>query len=595
MKSYVIVIGIIFFSILSGCISPLKNDSIKVPKPSVTISSDTIWPAKGIYHITCDLYLEAFLAVGDSSSIVVDSSVVVYVNSHTANPMLTIGKGTKLYFGKYAGIQIGENGSFIAHGNPTSPITFTRDSSTDVWGSGKGGIFVNGYGHSTGQVSLKHCIIEYATIGLNDSCTFIELSHSTVKNCLHEGVVFNDWGGPKDSASFLHNVITENGSYPLTIRDVAYVGNLSGTGDFSGNAKDGILIFGGGIYPYTVSVWKKHNVPYVVKSVVRLSGTSPDSLIVRPGCRIEFDSGQYNGMEIGWACTFIAIGTESEPIVFTKEKSVQNWAGVRVDDVFYGQANFKHCVIEYANTGITAGAPITVSNCSIKNCRINGIEFTKTRNFNGQIAYGCPKDSSSFLNNVITGNGSYAITIYADRVGYLPGSGTFTGNGADGILVHGDIVAKSALWKNHDVPFVIDNCVDIGSAAGTIITIEPGCRFKFTKIGSYIQVGNTNEGTLIASGLPTDSIVFSNLSETIWWGFASAGLRIGNYATSSTSLRYCDISYATNGVYVDAAVSIQNCFFHDNRQYGIYLSKTGIDGRIMDNTFSNNILGEIYQ
>jgi hypothetical protein len=53
-------------------------------------------------------------------------------------------------------------------------------------------------------------------------------------------------GGPSDSGSFLNNVITSNGSYPICI-DASDVGNLSGTGDFSGNAKNEILIYSGNI------------------------------------------------------------------------------------------------------------------------------------------------------------------------------------------------------------------------------------------------------------------------------------------------------------------------------------------------------------
>jgi hypothetical protein len=597
MKRNLIVIIFFVCCILYGCTSPVNDVHDEEIRPNITISSDTIWPAKSTYHISCDLYLKAFLAIGDSSLVIVDSTVTIYVGSDSDNPLLTIGKGSTFTFGKAASIMIGANGSFIAHGNSTSLIKFTRDSTTSIWGSSSGGIRINGNNRPTGQISLTYCLIEYATIGINDSSSFIELSNSTIKNCRNEGVIFNCWqGGPKDSASFLNNVITENGSYPITFtyssNAAAYVGNLSGTGNFSGNVKDGIFVSGGTIYPYATAVWKKHNVPYLIKYSLNLSVGVSEILTIRPGCRLEFDSG---GIKIGWDGSLIADGTVNDPIIFTRCNTDQHWSGIMVDDILYGQAIFNHCVIEYANTGIASGSPITISNCIIRNCVNQGISFSKTRNFYQQVAYGSPKDSASFLNNIDTGNGSYALSIYANRVGLLSGSGVFSGNKINGILVHGDIVDKSSTWKKHDVPYVVDSCVDVESSGGTQLTIAHGCKFEFTKIGSCLQVGYNNKGTLIAEGLPTDSIIFSKCSTTDFWGLAIAGIRIGNSATLSTSLRYCNISYSTNGLYIDAAVSIQNCYIHDNRQYGIYFSASGLDNYIMNNTFSNNLLGDIYQ
>jgi Right handed beta helix region len=70
---------------------------------------------------------------------------------------------------------------------------------------------------------------------------------------------------------------------------------------------------------------------------------------------------------------------------------------------------------------------------------------------------------------------------------------------------------------------------------------------------------------------------------------------IGHAALSTTSLEYCTISYATTGIYAGAAVTIQNCWIHDNKQYGMNFTAPGLDQQVSNNIYGNNPMGDIYQ
>ncbi|MBD3346525.1 MAG: hypothetical protein GF401_15835 [Chitinivibrionales bacterium] len=92
-----------------------------------------------------------------------------------------------------------------------------------------------------------------------------------------------------------------------------------------------------------------------------------------------------------------------------------------------------------------------------------------------------PKDSASFVNNTITGNGEYGITLQAQSLGRLSGVGSVAGNTKGGILIDGGEVDEDGVWKKHDAPYIVSGRVDIRSETGVSMTIRPGESMKNTK------------------------------------------------------------------------------------------------------------------
>jgi hypothetical protein len=596
--SILIIIIIIFINLLNECNAPLSIKNDIIIKPSILIENDTIWPSKGVYHLSNDHIIKAFLAIGDSSNIYIEPNVLVSIGSSSTKAILSIGKGSTIFFGKNARLEIWTNGSLIAHGGTASRITFTRDSSAQFWGSSQGGICLKGGYQDGGQLSLTHCIVEYATTGIYDSSYSgeKEISYCTIQNCENSGVVF-DFSGPKDSASFLNNTITKNGSYPIRIKSTG-VENLSGTGNFSGNSKDGIFVDQGYIRSY--AVWRKHNVPYIVKGIIDISASIDVSLTIRPGCRLEFVPDDYyhnSGIFIGQQGTLIAEGTGSDSIVFTKsilEKdfSDTSFSGISIKNGAFWGSVLKYCIIEKASTGISVNVPIELSYCTIRKCFHNGVVFSTDEYF-GIKDTGCPKDSNSFLYNKISENNGFPISIMANNVGKLSGTGYFIGNKNNGILVIGEKVTRNAFWKNHNLPYVIDGCVNISNNKGVKVTIQAGNRIEFTKIGSYIDIGSEASATIVANGTAANPIVFTKSGETTWWGAAQGGILIGGLTDQSSSFDFCEISFATTGIFLKNKITISNCRIYNNRQYGVDLLTADLENSFSKVTFENNTLGDI--
>lgn len=55
------------------------------------------------------------------------------------------------------------------------------------------------------------------------------------------------------------------------------------------------------------------------------------------------------------------------------------------------------------------------------------------------------------------------------------GSGTYSGNSVDAIIVLGDTVSHDATWAKHDVPYVMSNDVLVEAASGgsAILQLAP--------------------------------------------------------------------------------------------------------------------------
>jgi hypothetical protein len=134
--------------------------------------------------------------------------------------------------------------------------------------------------------------------------------------------------------------------------------------------------------------------------------------------------------------------------------------------------------------------------------------------------------------------------------------------------------------------------LDVGNSAGVEITIPPGTEFCFLP-GSFIRVGNSAPGTLVAVGSDNAPIVFTSFVEGVYWGAGAdsvtgGGIRVEESADAKTELTYCKIRNATSGVYVNAKVKIQSCTFQDNQYYGLIRDKNAEPVLISGNSFSGN-------
>lgn len=570
-----------------GC-SPKTSTNTPVDQGiSGVISHDTTWNTSA--HVVGDLTIHANVVWSRKITVTVDEGVVIAVDGSGS---LTVHEGVKTQFATGADMEVGYSGAgtLIAQGSDSLPVLFTHQAGVTNWGSDKGGIVI--FNNASANNNLDNCIIEYATSGIYDDGIPVAITRCKIRNNQAFGIDFvNDGAEPKDSASFIKDSITGNGSYAITMQAEA-VRNLSGDTYFSGNTKAGIRIEGGDVTKN--ATWKKHATPYVVTAQVTVANATGVILRINPGTVLQFDAAAYFDVGHNNEATFIANGTTTDSIKFTTTTPGAFWGNTGNESggfVFWGKtttvSSLTYCVIDSAVAGVDLwDAAMTISNNTIRNNQTSGLVFASPA--------ATPNDSASFVNNAITGNGSYAIEIYSSELGNLSGTGTVAGNTKGGIFVTGDGVTKDATWKKHDASYIVDGTVAVDDPTGPTVTIRPGSKFELVKDASF-DVGYSDAGAIIANGTPTDSIIFTNKVTGTYWGVNSneaGGFQFWGGTASTSLLKYCVINSATCGIYDDGPVTVENCSITNCQTYGVTFFTDATPNTVSGNFFHGNVVGD---
>ncbi|MBN1600441.1 MAG: right-handed parallel beta-helix repeat-containing protein [Chitinispirillaceae bacterium] len=559
-----------------------------------TISNEEAWSETDkIYRITDDCSIESQVTWGEGIKVIIDPGTVLSVGN---NGILTIEKGVtmKLCDNSYIEVGIYSQGTLKANGSADSPVVFKADTGVQAWGSSQGGGII--LGDSAKNILLNYCIVTEATAGINVKAGSPVITNCKVTSCKGNGIYFESTAGPDDSLTFTNNTISDCSGYPLTL-PADKLGNLSGKITFSGFNKEnnGIHILGV-LVKNEAAVWRKMDLPYIFSQMTVIGSFSAgaSSVTIMPGvvCKFEKNAGIRIGDPSFGVGILIAKGTPEDSIYFINSSPDVIWgdnsAGIWIGPESTENTLFEYCSIRNATTGIcAAGTLINVSNCRVTGCDSNGITFN----------YASPVDSMSFNDNFFVKNAGYGISISADQLSNLSGTGSVADNGKGGIYVSGETIWQSGTWKKYDMPFIVDGTLDISGLKGVEINIHPGTEFHFLP-GSYIDVGKSNPGTLIARGSDNLPIIFDSYDQDEYWGAdedgITGGIRIGKNADVKTELKYCKVNNATSGVYVDANVKIENCSFTDNQNYGIVIDKNADQSLIKDNSFSENGTGSTF-
>ncbi len=341
-----------------------------------------------------------------------------------------------------------------------------------------------------------------------------------------------------------------------------------------------VAIFGSNLFADTnVSgnkwgVWSLAGSPYIVTGNVSVPAGS--TLTIEYGVRVKFN----NGTLLGVNGTLIADGTPTDTIVFTANQvspSPGDWYGIKLYD---GSTNsvLDYCVVEYAGSGsseliyvgLHGTASASITNSVMRNSAYYGIRVGNS-------------SSPTITGNTITGNTNHAIYMNANCFPSFSNN-TASGNGTDGIAVYGT-VTHTGVW-NADLPFVVTGSINVPDTV--TLTINPEVVVKFNS-GTLLGV----DGTLIADGTPTDTIVFTanqaSPSPGDWYG-----IKLYDGSTNSV-LDYCVVEYAGSGsseliyvgLYGTASASITNSVIRNSAYYGIRVSNSS-SPTITGNTITDN-------
>jgi len=235
-------------------------------------------------------------------------------------------------------------------------------------------------------------------------------------------------------------------------------------------------------------------------------------LIIEPGVNIEFTTGA--GMEIQSSGSINAVGTSADRITFSGVNKVKgSWLGIlnRSDDV---KNRFENCLIDYAGGGqfnsngdlgnliLWSGSYIRLENTTIS----NGAAYGINANYSGY--------DIEINNCTITG---CDMPFYGDaNVAHKISGGSFTGNTTDVIRLWGDAgsrkIASTQTWTDLGVPYRIKTSTNLLVRDGSL-TIQPGVTVEFEN-GAYMEIGSTDQSTLIAVGTATNPITFTGVTKT---------------------------------------------------------------------------------
>ena len=521
----------------------------------------------------------------------VESSLSIY-NGAT----LTLEPGSGLRFNNHGALYVGNNSSLVADGSDILPISFAP-ASTYTW---RGINFANGSTANLDYCQFSGCgVPEYGspepTINVNGAAS-ISISNTVIPGGTSYGIY---WDGSNEAVLNLNNVSIQDCSYTglyirnsylsleysnLSISDcgrpISMPANLL---DFLDNAPlltdnndNRIFLHNDGYIRRNTTV-RDWDYPYVCENVDL--NTNYINLTIEAGC--EFQMGYSMGFSVNG--TISAIGTEANPIIFTRlPGATQNWRGFYLN-AGTSYAHFDHCILNYCASSnqynhvqdaftLYRANTVLIENTQINNAYCRAIYMDSTDSdqddlvINNLSIDGCGMDAiyqnASSYNLTINGLAvnacnAYPLSVSANWAHQISGI-TLTNNAHNVIrFVNGGYLASQTL-TNHGYPYQVSGANLYVNY--TQVTFQPGTIFYFERY-RCLEVS----GTLTAIGSPEAPIIFDRVpSSTYFWD------RVYLYNNSSASFASCQFNNGgernqygyDNGWIEDAGatlLSLQNC------------------------------------
>ncbi len=244
-------------------------------------------------------------------------------------------------------------------------------------------------------------------------CTFSDISvrplliqgghKASVTGCVFEDFVPGQHGGPVFIYATLdshhqNQMVTLTGNsfnygaatdiYPVEIGARAQInegltgsaGNTFGA-DYPGELRYIVLSGDTGYSPhgiYREAVWGQADIPYLLTKEMIVVGSDENnqsSLTIKPGVTVCLGDGTGDD-NLYVRGTLTAVGTETQPITFTKKDGLEYGNEILVTHYLRGSITLKHCIMDGLHRGIGIISPSTVEsskilleNCTVRNCR----------------------------------------------------------------------------------------------------------------------------------------------------------------------------------------------------------------------------------
>jgi parallel beta-helix repeat protein len=533
------------------------------------------------------------------------------------NGSLKIMPGAEVYFSQNKSLVIGhENGKdnalFQAIGTNEKPIKFVPANNSETPGSWGVILFRP---QASNDCSMEYCHVSYGgQIGSTDfwlddnrssfGMIYIDETNVAFNNCSFIGSKKYGIRLTKNArfSSFQNNSFSENLQNPIYMY-ASFAHTIGNTSRFEGDKS--IVLKGSTYLRFANDVtWYQQDVPYYIDGGIGLYDDI--NLTIEAGTVIELDS--ENMMNSGYIETkkgsITAIGTESEPILFTSARETKNrgdWTGIMISS----NSTLEHCIIEYAGSRHSvssyeralyiSGEGITVKNCTIKESSRFGL-FMKASN-------------AIISNNTIQNCDDYGVYVNIEQYHLIDESNTLENTGGYYLTSNGRLYEDYTIVKR-SYPYIMDG---LSVYTDATLTIEPGTHIQFRSKGGismgYSFVGTNYSGNLKAKGTEEDPITFSLYEKDQEAGNKNWGGIYFTEGSSTSIMEHCILEgggYNVDGngnEYPNIGVihcnktqgfpGIINCTISNSATYAITLEQASITES--NNTFNNNASGNIYE
>ena len=516
------------------------------------------------------------------------------------------------------------DGTLIAEGTAAEPIVFTEIDDDEFGGDTNNngdatvpavrnwqGIIINS--PDSLPSSIDYCEIRYGGYS-SDEAIMINNSSPTITN----SNFYKNGGcitiiGSASSPQITNNVFEEDTYAPIIIGLAA--SPIFSSNQYVNNTYNAIAI-NPGTYSapnYTLSkqdISGFENIAYISSADITISTGS--TLAIDPGVIIKFIDINDSYLRING--TLLAQGTEEEPIVFTEIDddeyggdtnnngtatlpAVRNWQGIIVSESSGNTSVIDQCFFRYG--GYSGDEAIMIENSEpvISNNHFykNGIGVS----INGY------QNSPQISNNTFEEDTFAPIQVSLGTEPSFTGN-TYTNNTYDAISIitttYSDPsyqLSRRNIAGIQNVPYIIG--ADLTLAASSTLTIDPGVVIKFTDINdSYLRIN----GTLIAQGIESDPIIFTEIDDDTFGGDTNnngtdtsptlghwQGIAFNADSGNTSLIDYCQFRYG--GYSAEEAImilgsnpTITNTAFYQNGG-GIRVSSTS-DLTLTNNSFEEN-------
>jgi hypothetical protein len=321
-------------------------------------------------------------------------------------------------------------------------------------------------------------------------------------------------------------------------------------------------------------VWESDKT-HIIASEISISHAV---LRIKPGTTVQFERGA--AISVNDGAGLIVDGTE-QPIIFSTtiaEKGAWKYiyfADQAVDD----SCQLINCQIEYGGGDsllraviYCANASPAITGCTISNCASSGV--TLIGDCRG----------IKFHDNTISSCDFVPVQTYASNVSSI-GNNSYRDNGLNQIRIIEGSVTINDSWQNPSVPYRLADGLRIKTAT---LTVSPAVELLFEDDEAAII---SNGGCLQAVGTLSERIIFTGSDIGCWKGIyfnASAN-------DVNSKLIHClvenggqDGNQPANIVLENASPEISNCLIRQSIGYGVYISGRIKQGKLNNNTITNN-------